>query len=118
MEASTTEGADDDINIVDSPRSPLAPRKRSREPVTIDVIDVDGLSSDDEIVLLEVRPSKDVKRARIGQYESRAVKSEIQDVKPKLEVEETKPKTEDLNSNLGPEGMANGSVLDLWRLGC
>ncbi|KAF8606912.1 hypothetical protein BDV93DRAFT_520529 [Ceratobasidium sp. AG-I] len=74
---STTEGADDDVIIVASSELPPAPRKRSRDPVPTDVIDVDGLSSDDEIVLLEVRPSKDVKRARIDQYESEVIKPEV-----------------------------------------
>lgn len=54
--------AAEDVNggtmVVNSPELPLTPQKRSRELISAEVIDVDGISSDDEIVILEVRPSK------------------------------------------------------------
>lgn len=43
---------------VDSPGSLFVPQKRSRESTWADIIDVDALSSDDEIVLLEAPVSK------------------------------------------------------------
>ncbi|KAF8606913.1 hypothetical protein BDV93DRAFT_604230 [Ceratobasidium sp. AG-I] len=118
IDQAATEGTGNENNIVNPPESPLVPQKRSREPAPTCVIDVDELSSDDEIILLEVRPSKDVKRARIDQYESQVVKSEVQDVKPRLEAEGTKPKTEDIKPSLEVEYTTDDSVVDLWRLGC
>ena len=55
MDITATEDTSGDTRVAESP---IAPRKRSRMPVLTDVIDVDGLSSDDEIIVLEVRPSK------------------------------------------------------------
>lgn len=55
---STVKGTSGETIVVNSPQLPLAPQKRSRELASPEVIDVDGMSSDDEIVLLEVRPPK------------------------------------------------------------
>ncbi|KAF8606911.1 hypothetical protein BDV93DRAFT_553370 [Ceratobasidium sp. AG-I] len=118
VESLPPEGADDAAVVVDSAESLLTPRKRLRELVPTGVIDVDGLSSDDEVILLEIRPSKDVKRARIDRSESQVVKPEVQDVKPKPEAEEIKPKIKGVKPSLGHENVADNSVLDLWRLGC
>lgn len=123
MDRCTSRDTDGNTIVVDPPKVTTIPRKRSREPVPTNIIDVDDLSSDEEITLLEVQSSKacciyiilasllpfltshmkDVKRARIAQYESEVVKHEVEDVKPKVELEDTKPKIEDVKPNLASE---------------
>ncbi|KAG8697803.1 hypothetical protein FRC08_006319 [Ceratobasidium sp. 394] len=80
---------------------PSLPVKREREPSPPNnIIDVDAMSSDDEIMLLDIKPSKDnaVKRPRL--------KYEDADSKPVLEAQESKP------------SVSNDQEIDLWRLGC
>ncbi|KAG8697802.1 hypothetical protein FRC08_006318 [Ceratobasidium sp. 394] len=85
------------------PRQPtphsLLPIKREREPTPLNTIDVDVIPSDDEIVLLDVKPPKQkpIKRPRI-KYE--------EDSKPTMGGLETKP------------NVFNQPEIDLWRLGC
>lgn len=48
----------DEVVAVEAPPPPIVPRKRLREPTPIRAIDVDMLSSDDEIIVLEMKAPK------------------------------------------------------------
>ncbi|QRV92387.1 hypothetical protein RhiJN_20405 [Ceratobasidium sp. AG-Ba] len=78
----------------------VIPAKRERPQSPVLAIDVDAISSDDEVVLLDIKPPKDHIPKRL------CVKVENEESKPILEATDVKP---------------NGDVqqeIDPWRLGC
>ncbi|QRV77576.1 hypothetical protein RhiJN_05591 [Ceratobasidium sp. AG-Ba] len=83
-----------------STTSAVIPAKRERPQSPVLVIDVDAISSDDEVVLLDIKPPKDHISKRL------CVKVENEESKPIPEAIDVKP-----NGDMQQE-------IDPWRLGC
>ncbi|KAF8606914.1 hypothetical protein BDV93DRAFT_553373 [Ceratobasidium sp. AG-I] len=116
----------DKIIAIELPQTPIVPQKRLRESTPVGTIDVDMLSSDDEVAVLDTKSSKAVKRARYCKCGCGVLRPQDEDVKPKIEdieskIESIKHEAEDIKPSWMMEhihSLSNNSALDLWRLGC